>query len=87
MPKFLFILFAFLWSANFVAAQEIPVQTDSVAVNQYQYRRYRPDSATLARQKFSTDSIVHHTWVLPDSLINKNALLDTIEKEYLIPNT
>lgn len=85
MPKFIFFLFAFLWSANFAAAQEIPVQTDSVAVNQYQYRRYRPDSATLARQKFSTDSLVHHTWVLPDSLINKGALLDTIEKEYLFP--
>jgi len=83
MPKFLFILFAFLWSADFVAAQQIPVQRDSAVVSPYQYRRYRPDSATLARQKFSTDSLVHHTWVLPDSLINKNALLDTIEKEYL----
>ncbi|MGM9479217.1 DUF4271 domain-containing protein [Pedobacter sp. GSP4] len=85
MPKFIFILFAFLLSAGFLAAQQIPVQTDSAVVNQFQYRRYRPDSATLARQKFVTDSIVHHTWVLADSLIDKNALLDTIEKEYLFP--
>ena len=85
MPKFIFILFAFLGAANFAAAQQIPVQGDSIAVNQFQYKRYRPDSATLARQKFVTDSIVHHTWVLADSLINKNALLDTIEKEYLSP--
>lgn len=85
MPKFIFILFALLWSADFAIAQQVPVQTDSAVVNQYQYRRYRPDSATLARQKFSTDSLVRHTWVLPDSLINKNALLDTIEKEYLFP--
>ena len=85
MPKFIFILFAFLCSANFVAAQQIPVQADSTVVNQVQYRRYRPDSATLARQHFVTDSVMRHTWVLADSQINKNALTDTIEKEYLFP--
>lgn len=68
-----------------MVAQQIPVQADSVAVNQVQYKRYRPDSATLARQRFVTDSIIHHTWVLADSQINKNALTDTIEKEYLFP--
>jgi len=85
MPKIIFILFAVLLSANFLAAQQIPVKVDSNAVVKYQYRRHRLDSATLARQKIVTDSIIHHTWVLPNSLVNKSALLDTIQKEYVFP--
>lgn len=85
MPKSSFILLAFLLSANFLVAQQIPASTDSAAVVKYQYKRYRVDSATLARQKFVTDSIIRHTWVLPDSLINKTALLDTLQKEYVFP--
>jgi len=84
MPK-IFILFAFLLSANFLAAQQMPFKVDSTSVVKYQYRRPRVDSATLARQKFVTDSIIRHTWVLADSLINKTAILDSVEKEYMFP--
>ncbi|RDC57247.1 DUF4271 domain-containing protein [Pedobacter chinensis] len=86
MPKFIFILFALLLSANFLAAQEMPANVDSASVVKYQFRRYRLDSATLARQKFVTDSMIKHTWVLPDSLINKTAFLDSVEKEYMFPS-
>ena len=86
MPRFIFTLLAFILTANCVFAQEIPAAPDSViAVNQYKFRRYRLDSASLARQKVVTDSIISHTWVLPDSAINKNALMDSVEKEFLFP--
>jgi len=75
----------FLLFADTLSAQQIPAKADSNSVVKYQYRRYRPDSATLAKQRFVTDSIIRHTWVLPDSLIDKNALLDSVEKEYLFP--
>ncbi|WP_316831000.1 DUF4271 domain-containing protein [Pedobacter aquatilis] len=75
----------FLLPAKFLAAQQTPVKIDSNSVVKYQYKRYRPDSATLVRQQIVTDSIIRHSWVLPDSLINKNALLDSIEKEYVFP--
>ncbi len=86
MPKFAFILFTFLLWGNITAAQQIPVNIDSTSVVKYQYRRYRLDSAALVRQKFVTDSIVKHTWALPDSLIKKTILLDSVEKEYLFPS-
>ncbi|GGI27801.1 DUF4271 domain-containing protein [Pedobacter mendelii] len=85
MPKYILILLAFLLSAHFLEAQQIPAKVDSNSVIKYQYKRFRPDSATLARQVFVTDSIITQTWVLPDSLINKNALLDSVEKEYMFP--
>lgn len=86
MPRFIFNLLAFILTANCVFAQEIPAAPDSViAVNQYKFKRYRLDSASLARQKLVTDSIISHTWVLPDSAINKNALMDSVEKEFLFP--
>jgi len=86
MPRFIFTLLAFILTANCVFAQEIPAAPDSViAVNQYKFKRYRLDSASLARQKLVTDSIISHTWVLPDSAINKNALMDSVEKEFLFP--
>lgn len=48
------------------------------------YRVYKPhifrDSAFLVRQKFVTDSIMTHTWMLPDSLINHHILIDSIVK-------
>ncbi len=87
MPRFIFILFAFVLYAGFANGQQIPaVEHDSAAVVPVrQYRSYRLDSAQLARQQFVTDSIMRHTWVLPDSLINKHALLDSVEKEYVFP--
>jgi len=71
--------------ADFADGQQIPVKADTAVVKQYRYRRYKPDPAYLARQKFVTDSIITHTWVLPDSAINKHALLDSVQKEYLFP--
>ncbi|SER75560.1 DUF4271 domain-containing protein [Pedobacter rhizosphaerae] len=85
MQKYLFVLLAIVLSLQFAEAQELSTQVDTATVAPVQYRRYRPDSATLARQKFVTDSIMTHTWVLPDSLINKTALLDSVQKEYLFP--
>jgi hypothetical protein len=86
MPKFIFTLFAFIWMASGVFAQETPASPDSaVVVNPYKYKRYRLDSASLARQRAVTDSIIRHTWVLPDSMMNKNALMDSVEKEFLFP--
>ncbi|RZK20400.1 MAG: DUF4271 domain-containing protein [Pedobacter sp.] len=86
MPKFIFILFAFLLCSEVLLAQQTPVNVDSVSAVKYQYRRYRLDSAAQARQKFVTDSIVKHTWALPDSLLNKTILLDSVEKEFLFPS-
>jgi len=86
MQRFTYVLFALIWFASGVSAQETPVAPDSVVmVNQYRYKRYRLDSASLARQKIVTDSIIRHTWVLPDSAINKNALMDSVEKAFLFP--
>ncbi|WP_443936659.1 DUF4271 domain-containing protein [Pedobacter sp. MW01-1-1] len=85
MPRYFLILLSFFFSVHAVFSQELAVQQDSIKVRQYSYKRYRLDSATLATQKRVTDSIVRHTWVLPDSLLNKHALLDSVEKEYLFP--
>ncbi|QPH41700.1 DUF4271 domain-containing protein [Pedobacter endophyticus] len=85
MPKYVFLLLALLLSANLLSGQETPADIDSAAVVKYQYTRYRVDSATWARQIFVTDSVMRHTWVLSDSLINKAALLDSLQKEYIFP--
>ncbi|WP_316735071.1 DUF4271 domain-containing protein [Pedobacter aquatilis] len=86
MLKHLLIFFSFILLADFAVAQQIPAVKDSVAKVKYGYRRYKVDSATLIRQQIVTDSIIRHTWVLPDSAINKNALLDSVQKEYLFPS-
>ncbi|UKT64001.1 DUF4271 domain-containing protein [Pedobacter mucosus] len=83
MRKLILILFALLSTANFLVAQQIPVKIDSVIAVQPQYKRFRLDSAALAKQKFVTDSIIHHTWVLPANSINQKAFLDSVEKEFL----
>ncbi|WP_231459019.1 MULTISPECIES: DUF4271 domain-containing protein [unclassified Pedobacter] len=85
MLKHILILFTLIFCADFAFAQQISPVKDSVSVAKYSYRRYRVDSATLAKQKFVTDSIIRHTWVLADSAINKNALIDSVQKEYLFP--
>jgi len=85
MPKFILSLVAFLFFADYISAQQLPASVDSVSVARYQYRRYRIDSATLVKRKVVTDSIIKHTWALPDSLINKTILLDSVEREYLFP--
>ena len=68
---------------NTVEAQvKIPAsQVDSAGIVKSNYqRKYVRDTAFYARQKFVTDSIISHTWILPDSLINKNIIIDSILK-------
>ena len=86
MPKFILTFFTIIWLANFASAQEIPAAIDSAkVVNPYKFKRYRFDSATLARQKTVTDSILRNTWIIPDSMINKNAMMDSVQKAFLFP--
>lgn len=53
---------------------------DTTTVAAKSYRRVLRDEAYYARQKFVTDSIMTHTWLLPDSLVNKNIIIDSIMK-------
>lgn len=59
-------------------------QLDTLAKQTTIYQK-KGNSEFLARQKIVTDSIITHTWVLPDSLMNKDALLDSVQKTYLFP--
>jgi len=77
-----YVLFFLLLSGFASLAQE---SVDSTGAVQSVRRWYRVDSAKLARQKITTDSLIHHTWVLADSLLNKNALLDSVQSEYVFP--
>ena len=62
-----------------VRAQEIaaPILQDSV-VAKARPTRIVKDSAYFARQKFVTDSIIRHTWILPDSLLSSSIIIDSI---------
>src|SRR6188768_257403 len=73
-----FLLYVIGFSDCF--AQQVPVSADSVVAPRIYKPRLRRDSAFLARQKFVTDSIMTHTWILPDSLINRHLLIDSIIK-------
>jgi len=78
----IFLFFAF--AANVVSGQvDAPVQQlpvdSTVRLERVMPKRYR-DSATIARQKFVTDSIMRHTWLLPDSLLNPYLVIDSILK-------
>ena len=82
MYKYFIVTFFLLCSVSFgkANAQSVTTAGDSTI----KYRKYKPriirDSAFLARQKFVTDSIMTHTWILPDSLINKHMIIDSIMK-------
>jgi hypothetical protein len=73
------LLFCGLFSSQ-TKAQGIAVAGDTVVKQKYYKPRIVRDSALLARQKFVTDSIMTHTWILPDSLINRHILIDSIMK-------
>lgn len=79
---FVFCLF-FALSFNWVQAQEVNpsplVDSANVAKRNYAQRAAR-NAAYIARQKFVTDSIISHTWIIPDSLIDKNIIIDSILK-------
>ncbi|MDR6784007.1 hypothetical protein ABIE26_002604 [Pedobacter africanus] len=76
---FLVCLF-FAFPAGKVNAQVVAPLPDSTAVVKKKYTRIVRDSAFYARQKFVTDSILSHTWLLPDSLIDRNIIIDSILK-------
>jgi hypothetical protein len=63
-----------------IKAQDISVAADTVVKQKFYKPRFARDSAFVARQKFVTDSIMTHTWILPDSLINRHILIDSIIK-------
>lgn len=69
-----------------VYGQTIPERPldSSVARKPVTYRVVR-DSAYYARQKFVTDSIITHTWILPDSLLSSSIIIDSIMREKLVP--
>jgi hypothetical protein len=78
----IFLFFAF--GANVAIGQvEPPVQQsppDGTARLERVLPKRQRDSATLARQKFVTDSIMRHTWMLPDSLLDRYMIIDSILK-------
>jgi len=93
------LLVVLMCSATALSAQELPGERKIGAVRMsYAQRdsiRRHMDSvkvaekiAFAARQKFVTDSIMTHTWMAPDSLINKHILIDSIlqAQVYSLPN-
>jgi len=74
------ILLFFGLGFNQAEAQNVTVAGDSAVTQKFYKPRVPRDSAFLARQKFVTDSIMTHTWILPDSLINRHILIDSIVK-------
>ena len=76
---FLVCLFFALLPAR-ADAQVVAPLPDSTIVAKKKYIRIARDSAFYARQKFVTDSILSHTWVLPDSLVDRNIIIDSILK-------
>jgi hypothetical protein len=65
-------------SSGFAQIVEQPVDSLAAANNRIRWRAR--DSAFLARQKFVTDSIMTHTWLFPDSAINRHMIMDSILK-------
>lgn len=77
----LFVVIFFGTGFSPVVAQEgIAMPDTTVAVKKYYTKRVVKDSAYFARQKFVTDSILMHTWIIPDSLLDKNIIIDSILK-------
>lgn len=78
------ILLFFAFGTNVAIGQvEPPVQQlrpDSTARLERVLPKRQRDSATIARQKFVTDSIMRHTWLLPDSLLDRYMIIDSIFK-------
>jgi hypothetical protein len=72
-------------AGTFVArGQEIITPTPQVTpIKKVWVPRVIRDSAYLERQKFVTDSIISHTWILPDSLLSSSIVIDSIMKAKL----
>jgi hypothetical protein len=71
-------LICFSCIGTLAAQVEIPL-TDSIPKKSY-FPKFQNDSVFLARQKFVTDSIITHTWLIPDSLLSQTILMDSILK-------
>ncbi len=85
VAKAYFLVFICSIFANLaIASQTFALQNDTLR-NKIKSHPKRVETKFLARQKSVTDSIITHTWVLPDSLLNKHALLDSVQKAYLFP--
>ncbi|WP_316746377.1 DUF4271 domain-containing protein [Pedobacter gandavensis] len=76
------LLLSFLCMASFSKgyAQTPDLAADTLQVSPAFPRKVLKDAAYFARQRFVTDSIITHTWILPDSLIDKNIIIDSIIK-------
>ena len=69
MKTLILFLFSFIGIGTWnLQAQVTPVPT----------QRDSAYYARQARQKFVTDSIIHHTWILPDSLLSSTIVMDSI---------
>ncbi|NRF38825.1 DUF4271 domain-containing protein [Pedobacter foliorum] len=76
----LVVSFFFILSFNRAYAQVEQEVVDTVAAANTYTRKFVKDPAFLARQKFVTDSIMTHSWLFPDSMINKHMIMDSIIK-------
>lgn len=82
------LLLCFFLSASCAYAQQSGIgqsvkpalQDTTVQVTKTFAPRQVRDSAFYARQRFVTDSIMRHTWILPESLLNKTMIMDSILK-------
>ena len=84
MFKWLLAIFLFCaFDANLAfgqVEQSQPPVVDSVVSERRMPPKRVIDSAFLARQKFVTDSVMQHTWLIPDSLLDKYIIIDSILK-------
>jgi hypothetical protein len=80
MYKYFLVTIFLLCGTCSVQAQNLYSAGDSIVKQKFHRQRVVRDSAFLARQKFVTDSIMTHTWILPDSLINRHIIIDSIIK-------
>jgi len=77
--RFIFIVSLFFTlSYSQVFAQIEPEATDTIAEASIYKRKFVKDPAFLARQKFVTDSIMTHSWLFPESMIQRHIVMDSI---------
>ncbi|RZJ90576.1 MAG: DUF4271 domain-containing protein [Chryseobacterium sp.] len=76
----IFILLAFFCTVGAQQTAPLPLSdTSFIATRIYVPWKIR-DSAFMAQSKHLTDSIAAHTWMIPDSLLNKSIIIDSILK-------
>jgi len=81
LSRIIFVVSLFFTLGYSQAFAQIGQETvDTVAATNAYKRKFVKDPAFLARQKFVTDSIMTHSWLFPDSIINKHMIMDSIIK-------